>query len=75
MSKSARLFFSREHTSHSHPELHTDSYRQTSSSSHTEKTGHNECEPRSVPVRTESSNYGEKSSGDSCPNVSYPFGR
>lgn len=53
MGREAHLWFSREHTSESHPERHTDSYRQVSDQSHCEKTGHNECEEREITVRNE----------------------
>ena len=49
--KSARLSFSQEHTSRSHPEPHTDSMRQLSNQAKPEKTGHNPSGERKVPLR------------------------
>ena len=61
MAESAKLSFSREHTSKSNPEPHTDSYRQVSNSSHVEKTGHNPCPETRVEINRSSSD----DSGDS----------
>jgi len=61
MSESAKLSFSREHRSSSHPNLHTDSYRRTSSSPDTVKTGHNDCEPQNIELHVSRDRGSEES--------------
>jgi hypothetical protein len=50
MAKETRITFSKEHTSKSNPQPHTDTYRQSSDQSRGEKIGHNVSDP----------GYGEK---------------
>ncbi|MFH0906692.1 MAG: hypothetical protein V1829_00355 [bacterium] len=45
MAKSTKIRFSKEHTGKSSGERETDTYRQKSDSSHTEKIGHNPSNP------------------------------